>query len=70
MSIGVDSLDIRGMSVISFEIMLSAVESMDYYYGNKKHFDIRKQEAISWLEEKILYLRQNDIKILKKNKNT
>ena len=64
-----DTLRIDGMSPISFEIMLSAVNSMDYYYGNRKHFDKRKQEAIEWLERNITKMRDVDARIPKRKDN-
>ena len=49
--------------------MLSAVNSMDYYYGNRKHFDKRKQEAIEWLERNIVRMRDVDARIPKRKDN-
>lgn len=60
------ALEIDGMSPISFEIMLSAINSMDYYYGEIKSFERRKQEAIEWLERSIEKMRDVDARIPKR----
>ena len=69
MATQVDSLRIDGMSPINFEIMLSAVNSMNYYYGNKNHFDARKRQSIKWLERNIEMLREHDVRIAKRITN-
>lgn len=64
-----DCLSINGMSPISFEIMYDAVSRMDYYYGNRKHFDKRKQEALEWLEHAIGRMRDKNNRIPKRIEN-
>jgi len=53
MSTVIDSVDIKGLRKVHFEQMLAYLENREregWYYGQRKHFEVRHYQIKLWLQ--------------------